>query len=161
MSLLSATVKSLLEQAFVSELLTSNLYKNLANQMQRQGYFGAAEHFRNESSDELTHYQRIADYLNDRGEVAIVPELPAVNVTATDLGEALEAALSAEMDLEKFYQNAYKKAFEVDVTTAQFLLGFLEIQRKSIGEYGDILTRLARAADNPAALLIIDQELKG
>jgi ferritin len=43
--------------------------------------------------------------------------------------------------------------------TAQFLLQFLEIQRKSIGEYGDLLARLQIADDNAAALLMIDNEL--
>ena len=43
--------------------------------------------------------------------------------------------------------------------TAHFLLQFLEIQRKSIGEYGDWLSRLELAGDDKCAILIIDKEL--
>jgi ferritin len=45
------------------------------------------------------------------------------------------------------------------VTTQQFLLQFLETQRKSVGEYGDLLSRLAIVADDKCGLIIIDQEL--
>ena len=45
--------------------------------------------------------------------------------------------------------------------TQQFLLQFLEIQRKSIGEYGDWLSRLDRTGDDECGILIIDKELGG
>jgi ferritin len=45
------------------------------------------------------------------------------------------------------------------VITQQFLLQFLEIQRKSVGEYGDLLTRLKIVQDDAAGQLMIDKEL--
>ena len=36
---------------------------------------------------------------------------------------------------------------------------FLEIQRKAVGAYGDLLARLELAGDDKCALLLIDQEL--
>ena len=46
-----------------------------------------------------------------------------------------------------------------DPMAQQFLLQFLEIQRKSTGEYGDLLARLDRANGDECGILIVDQEL--
>ena len=54
------------------------------------------------------------------------------------------------------YADWYARA---DVTTQQFLLQFIEIQRKSIGEYGDLISRLDRSGDDECGIIIIDQEL--
>ncbi|MGZ4968050.1 MAG: ferritin-like domain-containing protein [Methylobacter sp.] len=154
--LISHPVEQALQEAIQSELYASNLYKHLANQCQRLGLFGAAKYFHNESADELTHYQRISDYLNDRGSVAEVPAIEACDESVTTLGDALNAAYDAEADLGSKYEKWYKA---VDPTTQQFLLQFLEIQRISIGEYGDLLSRLNLAGDDRCAILIIDAEL--
>ena len=49
-SLLSAEIKILLEKALASELHVSNLYKHIANQLQRLGYFGAQSYYLKESA---------------------------------------------------------------------------------------------------------------
>lgn len=157
-SLLSKSVEAMLNEAVQAELSASHLYKHVANQLQRIGYFGAQKHFASESADELTHYQRIADFMNDRGSVARLPMLEAVADTVASLKDALELAYETELQLGKDYDRWYRAAAE-DPTVQQFLLFFLEKQRESIGEYGDLLTRLARAGNNEAAVLLIDQEL--
>jgi ferritin len=43
----------------------------------------------------------------------------------------------------------------------QFLLQFLEFQRKSVGEYGDLLARIQLVDQDKAGMLLIDQELGG
>lgn len=154
--LINPTVEDFLQLAIHQELHASNLYKHLSNQCQRIGLFGAAKYFAGESAEELEHYQSIAEYLNDRGSVAELPELPAIEVKVTGLESALTIAYNAEVALGDKYVKWYQSA---DPMTQQFLLGFLEIQRKSIGEYADWLSRLALASDDKCAMLLIDQEL--
>lgn len=158
-SLLSTTTKNILLDAIAEELHTSHLYKHLANQCQRMGLFGAAKKFRDESSDELTHYQLIADYMNDRGGVAMLPDIEAIDEPVTELVGAIKSAFDAETSLGSKYAKWYSSILSVDPITAQFLLQFLEIQRKSIGEYGDWLSRLEFAGDDRCAILIIDKEI--
>jgi ferritin len=157
--LISKSVKSMLDEAVHSELFASNIYKHLANQMQRVGFFGAQKFFLNESKDELEHYQKIADFLNDRGAVADIPAIEAMSDKVITLRDAIETAYETEIQLEKDYARWYTECISEDVVTAQFLLQFLEIQRKSVGEYGDWLSRLDRAGNNEAAILMIDNEL--
>ena len=157
--MLTKKMLSILNDAIHSELFASNLYKHVANQLQRLGYFGAQKFFLSESSDELGHYQKIVDYINDRGLVATVPQIEMQNEKVTSLRDALTIGFDTEKALSEDYSEWFKQAFAEDVVTAQFFLQFIEHQRKSLGEYGDLIARLDRAGANEAAILLIDQEL--
>lgn len=157
-NLLSKTVENMLQEAVQAELYASHLYKSLANQLQRIGYFGAQKHFLNESADELTHYQKLADFLNDMGSMANLPALDPITDKVGTLSDAIEIAYETELQLGKDYERWFKACAEAPMVQ-QALLFFLEQQRTSVGEYGDLLARLARAGTNEAALLIIDNEL--
>lgn len=157
-NLLSKPVEALLQEAVQSELYASHLYKSLANQLQRMGYFGAQKYFLSESSEELTHYQKLADLLNDMGAMANLPSLDPIKDKVGSLSDAIEIAYETELQLGKDYERWFKACAEAPLVQ-QRLLEFLEIQRTSIGEYADWLARLARAGTNEAAILLIDQEL--
>ena len=157
-SLLSPEVKACLDEAVHAELYAANLYKHIANQVQRLGYFGAQKFFLAESASELEHYQIHANYQNDSGTVAGIPAIEAMDEPIGTLRDAIEAAYDTELQLEKDYVRWYS-ACTKDPVTAEFLLQFLRGQRKSVGEYGDLLARLDLAGDDRAALLQIDNEL--
>lgn len=156
-NLLDKATEDMLNKAVQSELYASHLYKHVANQMQRVGYFGAQKFFAGESSDELEHYQRIADYMNDRGSMAKTPALEACGEKPAGITDAVSLGYETELQLMRDYEKWYREC--KCVTTQQFLLQFLEIQRKSVGEYGDLLARLKLAGDDRCGLLLIDQEM--
>ena len=87
--------------------------------------------------------------------MAQVPAVEAILDKVTELRGALQIAYDTELALQDDYARWYGLA---DPVTQQHLLQFLEIQRKSVGEYGDWLARVDRAAGDPG-LLLIDQEL--
>lgn len=157
-NLLSKQAEAMLNEAVQSELYASHLYRHLANQLQRLGYFGAQKHFAAEAADELTHYQKLADLMNDMGTVAKVPMLEACDERVGSLRDAVEIAYETEMQLGMDYQRWFKACADAPMVQ-QALLPFIEIQRTSIGEYGDLLARLDRAGNNEAAILLIDQEM--
>jgi ferritin len=157
--LINHTSELALQSAIGEELYSSNLYKHLSNQCQRLGLFGAAKYFREESHDELSHYQDIADYLNDRGSVAQMPTIEECDTIIKTLQDAIETSYDAEVELGNKYVKWYSSLLSVDPFTAQFLLQYLERQRKSIGSLGDLLSRLELAGDDKCAILIIDSEL--
>lgn len=154
-SFLTQQTDDILNEAISEELHASHLYRHIANQCQRLGFFGAQKFFQNESNDELWHYQLIVDFINDRGSVAETPVIDAIHKDVADLSDALTLGYEAEIALGDKYANWYKKSLPADPFAAQFLLQFLEIQRKSIGQYGDLLSRLNLGGD----LLVFDKEL--
>ena len=142
-SLLSTEVRDWLQKSISSELYASHLYKSLANQLQRRGLFNIQKFFLGESADELKHYQILVDYMNDRNDCADLPMIPPIADRIIDAGDALRIAYETELNLLNQYIEFYEKAEDeyMDCITAQFLLQFIEIQRKAVGEYGDLNSR--------------------
>lgn len=151
-SLLSANLKKGLQEALQMELYQSNLWKHLANQLQRLGLFGSQKYFLKESAEELTHYQIIVDFQNDMGDVADMPKIDAVTDKVESIGDALEIGYEMELEVYNLYKKLYAKAEEEDCVVGQFLLQFIEIQRRAVGDYGDLLSKYAIAKETKEIL---------
>ena len=156
--IISADIKRMLDDAIHAELYAANLYKHIANQVQRLGYLGAMKFFLKESEAELDHYQRHAPFQNDVGTVAKVPMLEAMTDSVKSFSDAVELAYETELELYNTYKNMYSQTSS-DPVVQQFLLQFLELQRTSVGEYGDLLARIELVDGDKAGMLLIDQEL--
>jgi ferritin len=157
-SLLSASMKAGLQNALQIELYQSNLWKHLANNLQRLGLFGSQKYFLAESAEELTHYQMIVEFINDMGDVADMPTIEAVKDKVTCIGSALEIGYDMELDVYKQYKKFYEEAEEEDCVVAQFLLQFMEIQRKAVGHYGDLLAKY-KIAEETKEILEFDEHI--
>ena len=158
--IISANLKAVLDEAIHAELYAANLYKHIANQLQRLGYFGAQKFFLKESASELEHYQLHVDFQNDVGTVAKVPSIEAMNEPIKTFSDAIELGYETELELYENYKDWYEQA-SGDPVVQQFLLQFLELQRTSVGEYGDLLARIQLVDQDKAGMLLIDQELGG
>lgn len=156
--IISANLKAALDEAVHAELYAANLYKHIANQLQRLGYFGAQKFFLKESASELEHYQLHVNFQNDVGTVAKVPMIEAMNESIKTFSDAIELGYETELELYENYKNWYEQA-STDPVVQQFLLQFLELQRTSVGEYGDLLARIQLVDQDKAGMLLIDQEL--
>lgn len=148
-SLLKPEIQKWFDKSAESELFAHFLYQHISNQLQRLGLFGGQKYFLNESNEEMSHYRKLVDYVNDMGSVLSVPSPSKVTATVSNFGDALAAAYKAEYDLMKQYQEFYEEAEEEgDCITSTFLIEFMQIQRKSVGEYGDLIARYEKNKDD-------------
>jgi ferritin len=157
-SLLSPAMKKGMQDAVYIELYQSNLWKSLANQLQRLGLFGSQKYFLAESAEELTHYQMHVEFMNDMGDCADLPKIDAVTDKVTDIGDALEIGYNTELDVYNQYKEFYDKAADEDVSVAQYILQFIEIQRKAVGHYGDLLAKY-KIAEETKEILEFDEHI--
>lgn len=157
-SLLSPAMKKGMQDAVYIELYQSNLWKSLANQLQRLGLFGSQKYFLAESAEELTHYQMHVEFMNDMGDCADLPKIDAVTDKVTDIGDALEIGYNTELDVYNQYKDFYEKAEDEDVSVAQYILQFIEIQRKAVGHYGDLLAKY-KIAEQTKEILEFDEHI--
>ncbi|RPJ56206.1 MAG: hypothetical protein EHM12_10675 [Dehalococcoidia bacterium] len=157
-SLLSPAMKKGMQDAVYVELYQSNLWKSLANQLQRLGLFGSQKYFLAESAEELTHYQMHVEFMNDMGDCADLPKIDAVTDKVTDIGDALEIGYNTELDVYNQYKDFYEKAQDEDVSVAQYVLQFIEIQRKAVGHYGDLLAKY-KIAEETKEILEFDEQI--
>ena len=126
-----------LQMAVAKELYASHLYKHIANKLQFMSLCGGQEFYLHEAKEELEHYQKIVDYLNEVGVSVSVPAVPAMDGILIDgYYAALSVSLQAETELLDFYVSLYEKA---DPVTEQFLAKFLKIQRKAVAKYDSLM----------------------
>lgn len=123
------------------------------------GYFGAQKHFLNEAAEEVEHYQKVVDFVNDGGMLVNFGSIDAIDVTGETLGELLEAAYNQEVLTEDEYTALANMCLGDDHVVYDFAIHVLQHQRKSVGEYGDLLARYERVKDNSSGILTIDKEL--
>jgi ferritin len=159
-NLLTAEMTEWLQKSISSELYASHLYKHIANQMQFVGFFGAQKYWLKESADELTHYQIHVDFMNDMGTVAQLPAIQPIKENISTIEDALAVAYNTELALLNQYKEFYKIAEEQDCIVDVYLHQFIEIQRKAVGEYGDLIARYTRCGKNEAAILEFDEYLE-
>lgn len=158
--MLKQNIKDKINVSVGKEMTAHNMYTDVANKMQGHGYYGAEKYFRAEAAAELSHAKMLTDYMNDCNEIAKTPMIEAQENTATTLSEAFDVSMYAESTLAKHYQDFYKEAEESDdCQTAEFLLKFIKIQRKAVGEVRDIQARIKLAGTDKAALLLVDSWL--
>ena len=158
-NLLSPSMKKGLQKAIYAELYQSNLWKHIANNLQRLGFFGGQKYFLAESAEELTHYQIFVDFINDMGDVAEVPKIDAIEDEIDSIATALQVAYDMELDVYNQYKKLYEEADEEDCAVGIFLQQFVTIQLKAVGTYGDLISRYNRCGTNEAAILEFDRYL--
>ena len=140
------------------EMLHHLSYLLLANCMQKAGYFGFQKLFLRESAEELEHYQKHVNFVNDIGDMAIMPssfDLPSVVKTPV---EAVKTAMDLEFALLDYYDNLYSSSDTSIVKT--HLKFYIDTQVEAVGYYKDLMTRIKASEDDKCALLIIDNEVK-
>lgn len=157
-SLLSASMRKGLQKSIELELYQANLWKSFANQLQRLGYFGSQKYFLVESAEELTHYQIHVEFMNDMGDCADLPKIDEVSDKVANIGDALNLGYEMELEVYNHYKKFYEQAEDEDVSVAQYLLQFIEIQRKAVGSYGDLLAKY-KIAEATKELLEFDQHI--
>lgn len=142
------------------ELYAHLLYTQLAANLQAAGLFGAQKLFEHESDQELSHYKKVRDIVNNLGGIIFPTSSYKVTEKADNIGDALNVALTTEKDLLGKYTSAKNYFSSIDDQASyQAVLEFIEIQTRSVGEISDLIVRYDITKDSGAGILLFDQEL--
>lgn len=157
-SLLSESCLKSLNQGVEFELGHFYLYKVLANKMQQSGYHGAQAYFLKESNEELEHYQKHVDFINDMGGLAKLPTLAPESFSG-ELDDAMKDAYDNEYDLLKFYKKLWKSEAMENPEIAEHINFYLKTQVEHVGFYGDLIALMEDEKDNPNICMVVDDKL--
>jgi len=156
---LSKEVVDLLLERISGEFRAFALYRSATNWCSDQGFMKASAFFKAESDDELKHAKIIEDLLTGFN---IIFELPCSGIPQSefkDLAEVLQKAYDMEYELYQAYEDLAAKILEMgELSTFQFLLQFLEIQRNSVIEYSDKINILEKTDVNDKFQMLMLQE---
>jgi ferritin len=140
-------------------------YAAMANRCQLLALPGLTKFFTESSADELTHAQRLTDYVIGRNDAVDVLPLQGANIPATsDLSTVGSTLLSEALALEEANTDKIKLIYRMaqeagDYQTGVMLHWFIEEQTRSVSELIDMLAQWTFAAGCPAAVLQLDHEL--
>ena len=122
---------------------------------------GFAEHLRDEAKQEQEHAAKFADYLISRGQRPVLDTIEPPRQQWPDVEQVIANVVRMEADVTASVLQLYKTAEEdIDRRTTVFLDAIVDAQRLSEHEAAYLLGRVKFAANNPAAVMIIDAELR-
>ena len=122
---------------------------------------GFAEHLRDEAKQEQEHAAKFADYLISRGQRPVLDTVEPPRQQWTDVEQVIANVFRMEADVTASVLQLYGTAEQDDdKRTTVFLDPVVDGQRISEHEAAYLLGRVRFAAGNPAAVMIIDAELR-
>ena len=122
---------------------------------------GFAEHLRDEAKQEQQHAAKFADYLISRGQRPVLDTIEPPRQQWTDVEQVIANVFRMEADVTASVLQLYNTAEkDIDRRTTVFLDPIVDGQRLSEHEAAYLLGRVKFAAENPAAVMIIDAELR-
>ena len=122
---------------------------------------GFAEHLRDEAKQEQQHAAKFADYLISRGQRPVLDTVEPPRQQWPDIEQVIANVFRMESDVTASVLQLYGTAEQdLDRRATVFLDPIVDDQRLSEHEAAYLLGRVKFAAGNPAALMIIDAELR-
>ena len=158
---LDASIVSALESRLKDEYTAHLIYKNAANWCKNVGYVKAGAFFEAEAADELTHAQKLQDYMIQWN---ILPQIPVATVpnTMKSLIDCVNASYTFEYGLLQSYSQIQLEVEGMHPATFNFVQEFVDIQNHSVGVFSDLLNALVLVDyNNKLDLLMFEDKYFG
>ena len=140
---LDKKVVSLLGERLNDEYKAFYFYRSASNWCDNVGYKKAAEFFKAESDDELTHAQGLEKYITDWNMTAPLPLIAKPELEFSCLVDIINKAYEMEYALYEGYEDTSGELMDMeDYCTFDLLQRYRTIQRESVAEYSDFLNKL-------------------
>ena len=123
------------------EYIAHYYYRAAANWCQDMNYKKAAEFFKNEADDELTHAKGIQEYMVDFNIIPEIPQAPTSH-SFDSLVDIIYGAYKIELALMKEYNKNSQELFTSDITTFDFLKKYRKFQKDAVVEYNDLINAI-------------------
>lgn len=143
-----------------NEYYSSYLYLSMSAYCESRNFPGFASWLRRQSEEELVHAMKLFDYMLDRGGRAVLESIDRPPSEFGTLLEVFEELFEHEREVTGMINSLYDLALsQNDHATAVALHWFIEEQVEEEKSAEEVVERLKLAADNGAALMILDAEL--
>lgn len=152
-------VKCLNEQINL-EFYSSNLYLQMSSWCDANGYEGCATFLRKHATEEQGHMNRLFDYVNETGAMAIIGQIDAPPIEFNSLAEVFELTYQHECHITKCINELVNVSFEEkDFSTFNFLQWYVSEQHEEEHLFNSILDKVKLIGTEGKALFFLDQEI--
>lgn len=152
-------VAEALNRQIALELESSHVYLQMAAFFAGRSLTGMATWMRLQADEERSHALRFFDYVLDRGNEAVVAEVPAPRTGYADPLDAFRAALAHEQRVSRAIADLYALATGTDPMSLPLLQSFLTEQVEEEATVQTIVDQLEIIGGDGGALLLLDREL--
>lgn len=158
--MLSKNLLGALNDQMNFEFYSAHAYMAIAAYCTSESYDGFANFFLVQAEEERFHAMKLYNYINDRGERAIINGFNNPNNDYKSILEAFEFALEHEREVTKRIYNLSDIALdEREHATMTFLKWFVDEQVEEEASFDNIIQKLKRVINDSNTLFMIDAEL--
>jgi len=160
--MLSKKINEALNNQILEEAFSSQLYLAMASWCETNGLTGAAKFLYLQTEEERMHMLKIFHHINERGGIAIVPEIPKPQDKYKTIVDVFNSVLSHEKHItKKIHDLVDLSTKEKDHATVNFLQWFVNEQIEEEATAQLIIDKIKLiGSQQPAALFLIDKEIE-
>jgi ferritin len=142
-SRLSEDVAKILNKQIRNELQSSQIYRGMSCWCDDKGWIDASKYFFKSAQEELTHQDKIYEYLFSKNVLAEVPVTEEVKQDFDDIRDVIETSLEHEIDITSNWDKIAELAKEEgDNTTYEFSQWFLKEQTEEEEKFRNMLFKI-------------------
>ena len=142
------------------EFYSSNLYLQMSAWCERNGYQGSSQFLRVHAAEELTHMQRLFDYVLETGALAVLGSIEAPPIKYASIKDIFWQAFEHEQTITAAINQLAHIAFTTqDYATFNFLQWYIEEQREEEALFNSILDKFKLIGTDGNGLFLIDREI--
>ncbi len=142
------------------ELYSSLLYQQMSAWCSYNSFEGAAAFLRRHAQEEMTHMQRLFDYLTDTGSLPHINTVPTPFAEYASLDELFRATYEHEQLISRQINAlAHFAMTNQDYPTFNFLQWYVAEQHEEEKLFKSVLDKLSLAGKSGEGLYFIDKEL--
>lgn len=158
--MLSQTMINKLNEQINLEFYSSNLYLQMASWCESQGLEGCSAFLREHAHEEMQHMQKLFDYVNETGAMAILGTIKAPPHEYTSVRQVFELTLQHECEVTQSINALAHTAFsEQDYSSFNFLQWYVSEQHEEERLFKSILDKIDMIGNDSGSLYFIDREV--
>lgn len=160
--LISDALESAVNERIKIEMDSAQIYKAMGSWCRYNGYNNVAKFFFEHADEELTHAQKVINYLDDKNCMAQIPAVAQPNIGGyKDIRALFEISFKHETTVTKSYNDLATMALkETDHEVYAFAQSMLVEQREEMSLYDDYLDKLDLLGDGPQACYLFDHDFE-
>ena len=158
--MLKAEMIDKLNEQMNLELYSSLLYQQMSAWCSFHSFEGAAAFLRRHAQEEMTHMQRLFDYLTDTGSLPRINTIEAPVADYASLDVLFEATYAHEQLItQRINELAHVAMTTQDYPTFNFLQWYVAEQHEEEKLFKSVIDKLTLVGKSGEALYFIDKEL--
>ncbi|WMY94697.1 MAG: non-heme ferritin [Arsenophonus sp.] len=143
------------------EFSSANFYLQMSAWCNYKGFEGASIFLRAHSQEEMSHMERLFNYLNDTGEMPILGHIDAPDKNFLSLKDVFEKTYKHEKKVTNEINILVDFSFKIkDFSTFHFLQWYVAEQHEEEKLFKSILDKFDLFGEDGKSLFLFDKELK-